>query len=328
MKPSIRPLVWSPPTPRRKRLRPLRKHLRRIALPARGEDVVVDAKGRLICGLEDGRVVRLHPLQSSGSLQVLVNTGGRPLGIELDREQRIIVCDAERGLLRLDPETLRLEVLVDAREHGLGFCNNAAVARDGTIYFSDSSQQVGIRHWRGELLAHSGTGRLLRRAPDGEVQVLMEGLQFANGVALSSDESYVAVAETGAYRVRRLWLTGARAGVRDVLLANLPGFPDNMCSDERGQIWIALASPRNRLLDFLLPRAPILRRIVWALPQAVQPNPERVVHVLAVDAEGRIKHDIAGRTRAFHMVTGMRAHGDTLYLASLEEPALAALRLA
>ena len=121
--------------------------------------------------------------------EVVAGTGGRPLGVEVDRDGRLIVCDAERGLLRVDPGTGRVETLVAAGTPidgaPLRVCNNAAVAADGTIYFSDSSQRFGLEHWKADLLEHSGTGRLLRWGADGSSDVLLTGLHFANGVALS-----------------------------------------------------------------------------------------------------------------------------------------------
>jgi sugar lactone lactonase YvrE len=327
MKPPMNPVVWAPPpVARRSPVRTPLPALERIDLPACGEDVVVDAQGRLITGLEDGRVLRLD--RTRGTSETLVNTGGRPMCIEIDAEQRLVVCDAKRGLLRVDVATRRIEVLVHAGVHQLGLCNNAAIARDGSIYFSDSSRRFSLEHWRGDILEHSGTGRLLKRTPDGQVEVLLDNLQFANGVALAADESFVAVAETGAYRIARHWLSGPRQGQSDMLIDRLPGFPDNMSSDHNGLIWVALASRRNRLLDFLHRSAPVLRRIVWALPTAMQPKPPRGMCVLAIDAEGHIVRNLVGRSEAFHMVTGLRAHGDELYLASLQERALAALKLA
>jgi sugar lactone lactonase YvrE len=323
----MNPVVWAPPpVSERPPPRTPLPSLRRIALPARGEDVVVDHEGRLITGLEDGRVLRLD--HKRNSCETLAHTGGRPIGIELDDDGRLIVCDAKRGLLRIDPSTRRIEVLVDAGEYKIGLCNNAAIAKDGTIFFSDSSRRFDLDHWRGDILEHSGTGRLLKRTPWGKVEVVLDNLQFANGVALSADESFVAVAETGAYRVTRLWLRGEKRGQSDVLIDQLPGFPDNMSSDKSGLIWVALAGRRNRLLDFLHRAPPLLRRIVWALPALLQPGLHRDMRVLAIDAEGQIVRDLVGRSDDFHMVTGLRAHGDKLYLASIEEPALAELTLA
>jgi len=327
MKPPMNPVVWAPPpVVSRAPSRTPMPALERIELPARGEDVVVDASGRLVTGLEDGRVIRLD--LEAGTSETLVNTGGRPMCIEIDAEQRLIVCDAKRGLLRVDPETRRIEVLVHAGAHQLGLCNNAAIASDGSIYFSDSSRRFNLDHWRGDILEHSGTGRLLKRTTDGQVEVLLDNLQFANGVALSADESFVAVAETGAYRIARYWLTGPKQGQSDMLIDRLPGFPDNMSRDDSGRIWVALAGRRNGLLDFLHRSAPILRRILWALPTAVQPKPDRGMCLMAIDDDGQIVRNLVGRSSAFHMVTGLRAHGDKLYLASIVEPALASLTLA
>ena len=120
--------------------------------------------------------------------------------------------------------------------------------RDGSVYFSDSSRRFGIDHWRAELFEHSGTGRLVRLSPDDKVEVLLDGLQFANGVALAPDESFVCVAETTAYRVQRYWLKGARAGQRDLLIDNLGGFPDNLSTGTDGLIWVAQAAPRSKRL--------------------------------------------------------------------------------
>lgn len=329
-RPPLRPVVWQPPpAPARARERggprPL-PPVRLIELGGTGpEDVVVDGDGRVVTGVEDGRVLRIDP---DGRAEVVADTGGRPLGIELLGDGRLLVCDARRGLLAVDPERGAIETLVDrVASEPLRFCNNAAVGRDQTVYFTDSSRHFGIDHWRADLLEHSGTGRLLRRDPGGDVTVLLEGLQFANGVALGEDEAFVVVAETGAYRLTRLWLTGERAGQSDLLVDNLPGFPDNIAAGPSGLIWVALGSPRNPLLDRLLPLHPALRRAVWALPQRVQPGPVRTLWVLAVDQEGRVVHDLQGPGDDFHMVTGVREHAGKVYLGSLVEPAVAVLDL-
>ena len=78
------------------------------------------------------------------------------------------------------------------------FCNNAAVASNGDIWFSDSSTVYPIDQWKADFVEHTETGRLLCRRADGSVEVHLDGLAFANGVALAADESFVCVAETGA----------------------------------------------------------------------------------------------------------------------------------
>lgn len=289
----------------------------------RAEDVVVAADGSLFTGVEDGRVHRVDP--ATRRVETVADTGGRPLGVEVLPDGRLLVCDAERGLLRVDPVSGAVDVLVDAVEGSrLVFCNNAAVAADGAVYVSDSSRHFSITSWRAEVLEHSCTGRLLRRDPDGTIDVLLDGMAFANGVALAPDESYVAVAETSAYRVTRYWLSGPWAGTSDVLVDNLPGFPDNLSTGADGLLWIALPSPRNALLDLVSPRNPLLRKAVWAMPERLQERLEgRTTWVMAIDGDGAVVHDLQAPGRAYPMVTGVRQHEGKLYLGSLAKGAIA-----
>ena len=102
------------------------------------EDVVADADGRLVCSLADGRIVRVDP--ATGVEDTIGDTGGRPLGLEVEGDGRLLVCDARRGLLRLDPVTGSLEVLVrEVEDIPLRFCSNATAAQDGTIWFTEST---------------------------------------------------------------------------------------------------------------------------------------------------------------------------------------------
>ena len=138
--------------------------------------------------------------------------------------------------------------------------------------------------------------------------------------------SCAVVAETGAYRLRRVWLTGDRAGHDEVLLDNLPGIPDNISSGAGGLIWVALPSPRDPRLDLLHPRHPALRRLAWALPQRLLPE-QRTVWTIAVDGTGTVVHDLQDQVPGYHMVTGVREHAGRLYLGSLAEHAIAVVDL-
>jgi hypothetical protein len=206
------------------------------------------------------------------------------------------------------------------------FCNNADVAADGTIWFSDSSRRFGIEHWRAEMLEHSGTGRLLRREPGGAVEVVLDGLEFANGVALALDESCVVVAETGASRLTRLHLTGPRQGQAE-LLVDLPAYPDNASTGTDGLLWVALPSPRDPLLDRMAGR-PWLRKAAWALPESLQPRAKRLVWVAAYTFDGELVHDLQGSDPGFWMSVGVREHHGTVHLGSLDCSSVASFELA
>ena len=301
-------------------------------VPSMGaEDVVVAADGTVWTGTEDGAIWALDP--AGGDVRRVADTGGRPLGLELLPDGHLLVCDAERGLLRVDPAGGEVTVLLDRVEgQPMRFCNNAAVALDGTIWFSDSSLHFGVERWKDDFVQDTRTGRLLRRDPDGTVEVVLTGLAFANGVALSADESYVAVAETRGRTVVRLWLTGPRAGERDHLARGLPGYPDNISRGSDGLVWVTIASPVDGLVE-RLGRAPMaVRRAITRIPEALQPKPKQSIRVQAYDDTGRLVHDLDLQPPAsgpgYHMVTGVREHEGRVWMGSLHEPAVAVLDLA
>ena len=298
-------------------------------VPSMGaEDVVVAPDGTVHTGTEDGAIWALDP--ATGRTRRVADTGGRPLGLELLPDGDLVVCDARRGLLRVSVASGAVEVLVD-RVDGtpMAFCNNAAVAADGTIWFSDSSLHYGVERWKDDFVQDTRSGRLLRRDPDGTVTVVLEGLRFANGVALAADESYVAVAECRGRTVVRLWLSGARAGERDHLVTDLPGYPDNISRGSDGLIWVAVASPVDGLVERLGTAPMVLRKAVTRIPEALQPKPAQTIRVQAYDDEGRLVHDLdldrPERGPGYHMVTGVREHDGRVWMGSLHEPSVAVL---
>lgn len=295
--------------------------VRRLDLPAEGpEDVVVDQDGQVYAGVAGGRVLRVDP--DTGAVETVGNTGGRPLGLAICPDGSILVCDSRRGLLRMDGADVT--VLVDQVDgERLNFASNVVRAEDGTIYFTASTRRFDLEHYRGDLLEHSGTGRLFRRDPSGEVHTLLDGLQFANGVVLAPDGSCVVVAETGGYRVTRYWLTGPKAGTAEPFVENLPGFPDNMSLGSDGLLWVSLASPRNPLLDMLLPLPGVLRQLLWLLPEPLLPKPIRTTWVMAFDFAGTQVHDLQSDTADYSMVTSVAEHAGRIYMGSLQERAIA-----
>ncbi|GAB3264547.1 SMP-30/gluconolactonase/LRE family protein [Nocardioides dilutus] len=302
-----------------------------IPVPAHGaEDVVVATRGpdegAVFTGTADGTIWRVR--HDGETVDKVAHTGGRPLGIEIDLDGRLLVCDARKGLLRVDPAGGAIEAVADSvAGTPMAFCNNAAVASDGTIWFSDSSKHFGIDQWKDDFVQDTRTGRLLRRDPDGTITVVHEGLRFANGVALSRGEDFVAVAETAGATVVRHWLTGDLAGTRDYLCQDLPGYPDNIARGSDGLIWVTIASPRDPLVE-RLQRGPVwLRRQVTRIPEKLQPKPKKTVRVQAYDDAGTLVHDLDVKTGDYHMVTGVREHEGRVWMGSLEEPAVAVHQL-
>lgn len=324
----IDPVAWEPPPAPaltgpylpNDRLRAVEQLGKGVALGP--EATAIDAEGHVYTGTRDGRILRLDP--AKGSFVEIAVTGGRPLGMAFDRSGRLIVCDAVKGLLGL---SLSGELLTLATGHAgvpFGFTDDVDVGPDGTAYFTDASSRFGVGQPREDILEHRGSGRLLAYRPEtGRVDLLLSGLQFANGVAVAGDGSYLVVNETGAYRVTRYWLAGPRRGTSEPFFENLPGLPDNVTwSAARRVFWVALFSPRVPALD-LLAGHPFLRKVVFRLPLWTQPQPKRHAWVLAIDEGGKVVESLQDPSPdSFAPVTSVRERGGFLWLGSLERDAL------
>jgi sugar lactone lactonase YvrE len=321
----IEPVAWQPPRapPRTGVLAPndRLRGVERVGAPdvARPEATAVDGQGLVHAGLVDGRVVRIDP--RTGQVSTLANTGGRPLGLAFDGEGRLYVADAVKGLLRISPAGEVTSLVSGEGGQRFGFTDDVSVGPDGMVYFTDATARSGEGSYRDDILEHAGTGRLLSYDPaTGKVSRLLGGLQFANGVAVAGDGSFVLVAETGSYRLLRYWLSGHRKGAVEPFAENLPGFPDNVTwSAARRVFWVALW-PRVGAVDALAPY-PLLRKVVRRLPRWLQPDPATHAWVVALDEQGRIVDSLEWLSpEAYFPVTSVRENDGWLWLGSLEQP--------
>jgi sugar lactone lactonase YvrE len=286
------------------------------------EDVVVDDDGHLWVGARNGNIVRFAP--DGTSPQVIANTGGRPLGLGFARDGRLLICDSPRGLLALDTATGSIETLVTSiAERRLTFCSNVTETADGTVYFTESTSAFTIDRYMGAILEARGRGALHRLDPDGTVTTLVDGLYFANGVTPTADGSALVFAETQGRRLSKYWLTGPQAGSVTPLAVHLPAMPDNLSTGADGRIWCAMVTPASPLADRLAAGPPLLRRLIWRLPERLQPKPEAVVWAVAFDSDsGQAVSGITMTHPDFSMVTGLVEANGRLWLGSIGGPHL------
>ena len=285
------------------------------------EDIALDASGRLYASAEGGHIVRFE--RDGTHPAIWATTGGRPLGIDFDREGNLLVADAVRGLLSIAPDARVSVLATEASGASIRYANDVDVAADGRVFFSDATGRFAPAEHGGtmaasvvDLLEHGSTGRLLVWDPTTRVATTaLAGLSFANGVAVSPDQRFVLVNETGEYRVRRLWLSGPDAGKDDVLVGDLPGFPDNISAGE-GRFWVGLVSPRDPALDGMA-AWPALRRIAQRLPPALRPAAKAYGHVIAVSPSGAVVQDLQDPAAKIPLTTGAIETPDALYVTSL-----------
>ena len=230
----------------------------------RPEDVVVGRDGRVWASDQQSACAQLLP---DGSLRRVGTAGGAPNGINMDGEGRIVIANFELGSLqRLDTKTAAVEVIcstVAGRE--LTSSNYPILDRNGNIWCANSTYTCP---WQ-QALDGRADGMLYRVRPDGRAELMAEGIQFANGLALDADESHVYVCQTTGcnvirYPVRADGTVGRPEPYgpvlggpfpRDVDPDQLPapeqlaqvGLTDGCGFDVEGNLWVTLVAA-NRIV--------------------------------------------------------------------------------
>jgi sugar lactone lactonase YvrE len=285
------------------------------------EDVTLGHDGRLYATSKDGSILQIL---ADGSVHDFARAGGRPLGIETAADGSLVVANAYIGLQRISMAGEVETILTGIDGQPLRYADDLAIAADHTIYFSDASTKFGARESGGtyegsllDILEHGGHGRIIAFDPSaGKTDIILEGLNFANGVAISEDQRYLLIAETGSYRILRHWLLGDAAGSTEVIIDNLPGFPDNINNGLQGRFWIGLVSPRSKALDDLSGK-PFLRKLVQRLPARLRPQAAPSAHVIAISGDGEVLLDLQDPEARYPSMTGVLETQDALYLTRL-----------
>jgi sugar lactone lactonase YvrE len=286
------------------------------------EDIAGGPDGLIYTGTGDGMIVRFS--SGGAGVEPFADVGGRPLGLDFDGDGNLLVANATIGLQRIAPDG-EVRLLSDSVDgEPVVYANDVAVAADGQIYFSDASTGFSPAAFAGtanaarlDVIEHAGRGRVLRYDPrTDETSLVVDGLNFANGVAVSEDQRFLMIAETGSYRLVRHWLAGPDAGKTDVVIDNLPGLPDNVNNGLNGRFWVGLVVHRNKALD-AMSGMPWLRKIMLRLPPAVQPAIAPVSHVFSLSADGDVLMDLQDTTARLPALTGVYETGDSLWLSAL-----------
>ena len=284
------------------------------------EDATLGRDNLVYVTAEGGRVLRIRNRQ----VEAFADTGGRPLGIEVDADGSFVVANAYLGLQRIDRQGNVTSILSSVDGATPIYPNNLAIAQDGKIYFTEASSKYGADKYRGsynasllDIMEHGGHGGVFVFDPaTGTARQLLDDLNYANGIAISEDSSYLVIAETSNYRVLKHWLTGSHQGETAVLLDNLPGFPDNLKTGKSGRFWVGFAAPRNDLIDKVSDK-PWLRKVIQRLPSVIRPQAVPSSHVVAFNGDGEILMNMHEPNARFPMLTGVLETQRSLYLTTL-----------
>ncbi len=156
-------------------------------------------------------------------------------GNRFDAQGRLYTCESHsRRVTRTDKKG-KVEVLAE-RWQGkrLNAPNDLAVRKEGDVYFTDPAfgNQQDTRE-----LDFFGVFRISRK---GELEVIAKPQGRPNGIALAPDGRTLYVSNSDERNVRAYDLdkSGAASNER-TLISGLPGVPDGICVDEKGDLYIA-----------------------------------------------------------------------------------------
>ncbi|KAK6127565.1 hypothetical protein DH2020_038683 [Rehmannia glutinosa] len=292
------------------------------------EDIAYDPKtGVIYTGCQDGWISRVTPGGSADEsvVEKWVNTGGRPLGIVHGHHGEVIVADADKGLLNISRDGV-IELLTDEAD-GLKFKLTDAVdiGPDGMLYFTDASHKHNYKDNFMDFLEGKPHGRFLSYDPSTkQTKVLIKDLYFANGVAVSADQSFVIVCETAMQRCIKYYIQGPRKGSVDIFVENLPGLPDNIRYDGEGQYWIGINTDATTWE--LVQKYPFMRKVIAIMDKHIgRPKTEKNGGVIAVDLDGKPTAHYYDRD-VFLSTSGIKI-GEHLYCGSIVLPYIIRLNL-
>jgi ribose transport system permease protein len=301
------------------------------------EDVIFDRHDNLYCPNRHGDIVRfLAP--DYRKWEIFAHIGGHPLGMAFDANGNLDVCVGGMGLYQVSParevkkltdETKRtwLSIIDDSR---LKLADDLDIAPDGRIFFSEATIRYDMHDWPADALESRGNGRLICYDPrDNSTRTILRGLQFPNGICMTGDGQSFFFAETWGCRINRYWFDGPKKGTHEVVVTDLPGYPDNINRASDGNFWVALVGMRSPALDLAL-RMPAMRKRMakrvardeWLFPNI------NTGCVLKFNAAGEVLEslwDLGGENHP--MVTSMREHKGRLYLGGLYNDRIGSLAL-
>ena len=211
----------------------------------------------LYAGSRHGDIIRfLAP--DYQRMEVFAHIGGTPLGMAFDRHDNLYVCIGGMGLYRVTPER-KVEKATDETNRSLSSVNDDSrlrladdfdITADGRVFFSEATVRFEMHEWATDGLEARGNGRIICFDTNtGKTHTVIRDLKFPNGVCIASDGVSFLFAETWGCSVKRHWFDGPKKGKTEMVLENLPGFPDNINNSSDGNYWMSLVGMRCPALD-------------------------------------------------------------------------------
>ena len=215
----------------------------------------------------------LDPSGLAGAIPPGIREAGAN-GLAIDADGALVIADSgTRAITRVNLSTRQRTILVD-RYDGKRFnsCNDLAIGRDGSIYFTDPP--YGLADGDDSPLKELAFNGVYRLPRGGAPQLLDDSLRRPNGIALvpGGDRLYVGCSDDAAPEIRVYDLardgTVKGAGRRfidfsDELARKLPGLPDGLKVARTGHVFatgpggVHVIAPDGRKLGYISTGKPV-----------------------------------------------------------------------
>lgn len=301
------------------------------------EDVILDRQDRVYGSTRDGNIIRF----SGPNLQnreIFAHIGGRPLGMQFDRDENLIVAVAGMGVYGVAPDGRVFKVTDETNrtwyklndDSRLRMADDLDIGPDGKIYFSDCTTRYEMTTNTLDILEARPNGRLVCYDPATKTtRTLINHFYFPNGVCVSHDGKSLLIASTSLCKIFRYWLEGPKKGQTEVLIDELPGNPDNINRASDGTYYLALVGIRTPTFDLAARKPGFRLRMVKQVPTDEWLAPA-LNHgcVLKFNEKGEALESWWDPTGISHStLTSMREHKGYLYLGGLENNRIGRIKL-
>lgn len=291
------------------------------------EDMILDRDDHLYCGNRHGDIMRFFAPDYTRH-EIFAHVGGQPLGLAFDKAGNLDVCIGGMGLYQITPDrkinklsdqTNRtfVSVVDDSR---LRLADDLDIAADGRVFFSEATIRFEMHEWPVDALESRGNGRIICYDPStGRSHTAVSNLIFPNGICMLQDGESFFFAETFGCRVSRHYFAGPKKGRTEIVIDNMPGYPDNINRASDGNYWLAIVGMRSPALDLALRMPGFRKRMARrCAPDAwLYPNLNTGC-VIKFNEKGEILEtlwDLGGQNHP--MITSIREHKGVLYLGGI-----------
>jgi gluconolactonase len=185
------------------------------------ECVAFDREGCLWAGGEAGQV---YCIDRHGKVETIATLGGFTGGLAFSPTHELFVCNPSLGVVRVRRDGKHEVFAIDASQQKLVAPNFAAFDRRGHMYVTDSG------NWKKQ------NGYLMRFDWTGAGIPVAGPFGYANGLALSADESRIFMVESDTNRV--LVLDTLHFEVK-VYAEDVGRLPDGLALDEAGNLYVS-----------------------------------------------------------------------------------------